>query len=78
MRGSPALPTFGCLCYNHPAVGIPRNACTAENSSGSDERKQSVEHPISFCPVCSQRLEPKRCKLVCRECGYYLSCSDYY
>jgi hypothetical protein len=36
------------------------------------------EHPMSFCPVCSERLEPKRCKLVCGKCGYYLSCSDYY
>jgi hypothetical protein len=36
------------------------------------------EHPISFCPVCSERLEPKRCKLICGRCGYYLSCSDYY
>lgn len=74
----PALPTSGLMCYNHPAVGNPRNACTAENGSPSDERKQGAEHPISFCPVCSQRLEPKRCKLVCKACGYYLSCSDYY
>jgi hypothetical protein len=46
--------------------------------SDSGERRQSVEHPMSFCPVCSQRLESKRCKLVCKTCGYYLSCSDYY
>lgn len=44
----------------------------------SGEPQRAEEHPISFCPVCSERLEPKRCKLVCRKCGYYLSCSDYY
>jgi hypothetical protein len=44
----------------------------------SEEQKQTVEHALNYCPVCSQRLEPKRCKLVCAECGYYLSCSDYY
>jgi hypothetical protein len=44
----------------------------------SGERQRAEEHPISFCPVCSERLEPKRCKLVCGKCGYYLSCSDYY
>ena len=44
----------------------------------SCERRPDVEHPISFCPICSERLEPKRCKLVCGKCGYYLSCSDYY
>jgi hypothetical protein len=42
------------------------------------EQQTAVEHPISFCPVCSERLEPKRCKLICTKCGYYLSCSDYY
>src|SRR5882762_7425349 len=73
-----ALPTSCGLCYNHPAVGTPMNVRTVPNDSGPSEQRQTVEHPISFCPVCSQRLEPKRCKLVCRECGYYLACSDYY
>lgn len=31
-----------------------------------------------YCPVCSQRLESRRCKLICRVCGYYMSCADYY
>lgn len=44
----------------------------------SGEQQGAAEHPLSFCPVCSERLEPARCKLVCRKCGYYLSCSDYY
>ena len=66
------------MCYNRAAVGIPMDARPTQNGSGSDEQAQPVEHAISFCPVCSQRLEPKRCKLVCTECGYYLSCSDYY
>jgi hypothetical protein len=42
------------------------------------EQQAPVEHAMSYCPVCSERLEPKRCKLVCEKCGYYLSCSDYY
>jgi hypothetical protein len=44
----------------------------------SSERQSELEHALSFCPVCSERLESKRCKLVCGKCGYYLSCSDYY
>jgi len=49
-------------------------------ASGGDsaELHAEVEHAMSFCPVCSERLEPRRCKLVCGKCGYYLSCSDYY
>lgn len=31
-----------------------------------------------FCPVCSLRLEPRKCKLTCPRCGYYMSCADYY
>ena len=47
-------------------------------STETGEVPSAVEHLMSFCPVCSQRLESKRCKLVCKTCGYYLSCSDYY
>jgi hypothetical protein len=38
----------------------------------------SSEDPSRYCPVCSQRLESRRCKLVCPLCGYYMSCADYY
>jgi hypothetical protein len=31
-----------------------------------------------YCPVCSQRLESRHCKLICPVCGYYMSCADYY
>lgn len=74
---NPALPTSGSLCYNHPAVESTMNSRTAPAQADSDEQQQDIEHPMSFCPVCSQRLESKRCKLVCKTCGYYLSCSDY-
>ena len=30
------------------------------------------------CPVCSNRLTPRKCKLLCETCGYYMSCADYY
>jgi hypothetical protein len=34
--------------------------------------------PMLFCPVCSLRLEQRKCKLFCDRCGYYMSCADYY
>ena len=36
------------------------------------------DHAMLFCPVCSLRLEARKCKLFCGRCGYYLSCADYY
>jgi len=36
------------------------------------------EDSSRYCPVCSQRLESRRCKLICSVCGYYMSCADYY
>lgn len=36
------------------------------------------EEPMLYCPVCSTRLTGLRCKLVCSQCGYYMSCADYY
>jgi hypothetical protein len=34
--------------------------------------------PMLFCPVCSKRLAERKCKLFCEQCGYYMSCADYY
>lgn len=42
-----------------------------------DSRKNQDE-PMLYCPVCSTRLSERKCKLLCAQCGYYLSCADYY
>jgi hypothetical protein len=45
---------------------------------GADQCRLPAEHHQVYCPTCSSRLEDSRCKLVCRTCGYFLSCADFY
>jgi len=47
----------------------------AEPSSKSAGR---VDHHSRICPTCGHHLTGHHCKLVCTDCGYYLSCADYY
>jgi hypothetical protein len=56
-----------------------RRAVGAEAMSEVDRLANAGNEDASrYCPVCSQRLESRRCKLVCPVCGYYMSCADYY
>lgn len=47
----------------------------------ADEKQQRAktqdDHSV-YCPNCSSRLEPLKCKLLCKKCGYFMSCADYY
>jgi hypothetical protein len=49
------------------------NDRAVETSARSNESE-----PMLYCPVCSRRLIEIKCKLVCDQCGYYMSCADYY
>jgi hypothetical protein len=33
---------------------------------------------LRVCANCGATMEERKCKLICRGCGYFLSCSDYY
>jgi hypothetical protein len=44
----------------------------------STRQSPSDEEPMLYCPVCSVRLAQRKCKLLCPQCGYYMSCADYY
>lgn len=80
------------MCYNREVVNQDgkqemaldhlRGAAVVESQSAqpaADKAAATVqEDPSRYCPVCSHRLESRRCKLVCGVCGYYMSCADYY
>jgi len=34
--------------------------------------------PGQYCPNCSMKLLDRGCKLKCPQCGFYLSCSDFF
>ena len=80
------------MCYNRRAVKYtgkqelaPAAArgvvvkVSGESCKLAFEASSHLQEDASrYCPVCSQRLESRRCKLICNVCGYYMSCADYY
>jgi hypothetical protein len=52
--------------------------CEPADLEKKHEKEPAAEHICCWCPNCAAKLESSRCKLVCRGCGYYMSCADYY
>jgi hypothetical protein len=71
-RGTPqdgSNPVYWCFMTRNELDSAP-----AEHP----ETGEADDNPMLFCPVCSSRLESRKCKLLCPACGYYMSCADYY
>jgi ribosomal protein L32 len=59
-----------------PSALDPDFAARISHSEAAAARP--VDHHCQICPNCSHQLTGHHCKLVCTQCGYYLSCADYY
>lgn len=59
-----------------------RESRTPDSFEPENERtpnpERNSEQPMLYCPVCNHRLVNRRCKLICEQCGYFMSCADYY
>jgi hypothetical protein len=61
-------------------VQPPKSQDFSASSDAADPPEStpaSLDDPMLYCPVCSRRLDARKCKLFCAQCGYYMSCADY-
>jgi hypothetical protein len=56
----------------------PRTGVDLQSGPETASVATPIDHHCQICPTCGHRLTGHHCKLVCTQCGYYLSCSDYY
>ena len=58
-------------------VKLGEQLTPAVSERGHGAGAQSTD-PGQYCPNCSAKLRESRCKLKCPQCGFFLSCSDFY
>ncbi len=58
----------------------PEKARVLQHTRRPKTPSVTAETVMRTCPICSSRLEERKCKLFCPDpvCGYFLSCADYY
>ena len=54
------------------------DSSVTEPQPSPDPEPPPDDRAMLYCPVCSMKLESRKCKLFCAQCGYYMSCADYY
>ena len=62
------------------AHNLPVTEPEIRTADAGPQTKSAPSEPSRVCPNCSALLLEQKCKLLCpnRECGYYMSCSDFY
>jgi hypothetical protein len=78
-QGDPNKAASGfARCATPEDVDAPAVAGSVDGVAIATNSRDEGEDASRYCPVCWQRLESRRCKLICAVCGYYMSCADYY
>ena len=57
---------------------VPRGDGPDRDLKPDRDLTNDESEPMLYCPVCSRRLTERKCKLFCEQCGYYMTCADYY
>jgi hypothetical protein len=63
-----------------PAARLTIRLIDADNAAAVDAALPAAVDPgivVLTCANCGARMDERKCKLIC-DCGYFLSCSDYY
>ncbi len=71
------FPLPGLTVQAEPVQSSPGPVGSPAEAAETTASELRGEYALRYCPVCSQRLESRRCKLICNQCGYYMSCADY-
>jgi hypothetical protein len=61
-----------------PALVQLRDDAPPAPAPSVQARQSSPGDVMRTCANCGAAMEERKCKLICRGCGYFLSCSDYY
>ncbi|HET9680409.1 MAG TPA: hypothetical protein VFP19_00100 [Candidatus Limnocylindrales bacterium] len=59
----------------HPPAGIARILLASDEAERPSPGDPGAV--MLTCANCGARMVERKCKLIC-DCGYFLSCSDYY
>jgi ribosomal protein L37E len=43
---------------------------------GRPVTRSATREPVHICERCGERMDERKCKIICPNCGYYRDCSD--
>ena len=62
---------------NHPAPAPTSDESATASTAPTPPTEIDPGLVMTCCANCGAQMIDRKCKMIC-ECGYFLSCSDYY